>query len=329
MTQPALDFFTRRGVAVKNEVVEGTDIVPTGASNGILMFDGQSGTEFDKFERVRDLPYFSGNPFLVSNERGFIEGDIELFAPAAPGTDVVINDAILAMAGLLSAKVSTVSVELSDTYSPISTAIPSSSAYFWHVDKLKKIIGARANLSQVGMEVGNRFKARARLLGSLASLIEEALPAVITYDSSPSVITYDTTVTNVQVDGGSDILVWAKSLYIDFNSDLRSKEYTSVRVNNISDRKASWSLRIARTALADFDPWAVRRAGSIFTANMAHTDSGTLVSSLGIRGQIDAISEVDIDGDLGWDLSGPCLASTSATAALGDEFYIKFEDTNP
>ena len=126
--------------------------------------------------------------------------------------------------------------------------------------------------------------------------------------------------------GGSDILVWAKELSIDIGSQIGTKEYTSHKSTQINDRQPTFSLRIARTALADFNPWTVRDALSIITARIRTmvTDPG-LYTEIGIRGQIENINEVDIDGDLGWELTGPCIASNTG----GDEMYIEFGDTTP
>ena len=84
-------------------------------------------------------------------------------------------------------------------------------------------------------------------------------------------------------------------------------------------------LRIARTALADFNPWALRDAGTLITASLKLSESDQRYSELGIRGQIEQINEVDIDGDYGWELTGRCVPSDAG----GDEFYIEFGDDTP
>ena len=58
---------------------------------------------------------------------------------------------------------------------------------------------------------------------------------------------------------------------------------------------------------------------------MTQTYSDTGFSQkLSFRGQIEQISEVDIDGDLGWELSGPCIASSAGN----DEFALEFNGNN-
>jgi hypothetical protein len=327
MAQPALDKFKRRGVAIKLEVTEGVDSIPAAATNGVLLFDGTSGTEFDKIERPVDTLYFTNNPFLVGNKRAFIEGTFELYPPLTPGaaaTSSCDNEVLLLPAGMTVVKDA---VAKTTRYNPISTGIKTESAYGWNVDIKKKILGARNNITGLSMTVGDRFKGKARIQGTYTTVINEALPAITVPNVVPAVLTSaNGTAHIVSVNGVAvNLLVWAKNLDIDFGNKLVTKEYTSLKVNAIDDRLATFTFRIARTALADFDPWAVRDAGQIITGNIRQLDSNLLYSELGFRGQIENINEVDIDGDAGWELTGPCVASTAG----GDEFYIQFGDTNP
>ncbi len=327
MAQPALDFFKRRGVAVKAEVTENVDSVPVAGTNGIMLMNGKSGTEFDKKERMVDRAFFTGDPFSVSNKRAFIEGEFDLYSPSVPGvavTGVADVAPVLLPCGL--AQTLTGATNKQSQYNPISTAIPTVSAYFWHVDTLKKLTGARGNLSSLKMEVGERYKGTLRLQGNYTTVTTQAVPAITLPSTVPPVSTYANSVAYIDPDGaggGAELLVWCKMLELSFNNALTSKEYTSVIFQSISDRKATWKMRIARTDLADFNPWTVRDAGTIITGRFRTTETGTLYSQLSFRGQIEAIDEVDIDGDYGWELSGPCIASNAG----GDEFRILFGDS--
>ena len=119
--------------------------------------------------------------------------------------------------------------------------------------------------------------------------------------------------------------MWAKSLSVDVGNTITSKEYTSHKESGISDRAPTWTLRVAKTALGDFNPWAVRDAAGVVEVALRLTEKNKLYSELGIRGQIENINEVEIDGDYGWELTGPCVASDAG----GDELYIEFGDSTP
>lgn len=321
MSQPSLQSFKRRGLILKAEVTEGTDSVPVVGTNGILLMNGKSGTEFDKKERVIDRAFYTNNPFTVGNKRGFIEGDFELYSPATPGaasTSSADCEPLLLIAGFAATKDAGAKTT---RYSPVSTAIPTASAYWWHVDVKRKHLGCRADMNSIKMEVGERFMGNVRVLGSYTVAETETLPAITLPSTVPVVCSYSNA--TAYINSGADLLVWAKSLEITLGNELASKEYTSVKFNAISDRLSTWKMRIARTDLADFNPWTCRDDATTITGRMSTLEGNKLYSRLGFRGQIETIEEVDIDGDLGWDLAGPCIASNSG----GDEHYILFGDT--
>lgn len=321
MTQPALESFKRRGVVVKAEVTEGTDSVPTAGTNGILLLNGKSGTEFDKKERNIDRAHFTSNPFVVANKRSFIEGEFELYAPATPGaasTSSADCEPLLLPAGMAVTKDLAAKTTL---YTPISTGIPTATAYWWHVNKKRKHLGCRNDISSIKMEIGERFMGNVRILGTYTATEAETLPTITLPGTVPVVSQYSNS--KAYINDGAELEVLAKMLEISFNNELASREYTSQKFNRIHDRLATWKMRIAHTDLTDFNPWTIRDAATTITARYRTFEGGNLYSQLAIRGQIEAIEEVDIDGDYGWDLSGPCIASNSGN----DEFTLLFGDT--
>ena len=326
MAQPNLESFKRRALALALRVTADAAVVPTAAANGVMLFNGSSGTEFDKVERPVDRPHFTSDPFVVGLKRAFIEGEFELYPPATPGA-AATSDAdcgvLLLPAGMTAVKDA---VAKTTRYNPISQGIPLSDAYFWHAGTLKKVEAARHNVSRLSLAVGDRFKGQIRVQGTYDNVEAQALPAITVPGVVPTVARAENTETTLKLlPGGADLVVWAKSLQVDFNNSIKTKEYTSHEETGIDDRKATWSLRLAKTDLAEFNPWTVRDAGTLITASLRLTEAANKYSELGIRGQIEQINEVDIDGDYGWELSGPCIASDAG----GDEFYIEFGDTTP
>ncbi|WP_295937042.1 hypothetical protein [uncultured Xanthomonas sp.] len=326
MAQPSLEPFKRRGLALALRTAANTPVVPTAAANGVLLFNGTSGTEFDKVERPIDRPYFTGQPFAVGAKRAFIEGEFELYPPATPG-GAATSDAdcsvLLLPAGMTVVKDATAKTT---RYNPITTNIPLSDAKWWHAGTLKQVAAARHNVSSLTLAVGDRFKGNIRVQGDYDTISEDALPTIALPATIPTVCRADNTVTRVTVlPNGAPLVCWAKSLAIDFANTITPKEYTSHKETGITDRAPTWTLRIAKTALSDFNPWALRDAAALLRISMRLTPSNNLYSELGIRGQIDTINETEIDGDYGWELTGPCVASNAG----GDEFYIEFGDSTP
>ncbi len=333
MTQPALELFNQRAFAVKIEVAEGVDIVPdVTAADAILLMNGTIAVENDSSVRVIDRPFLTNDPTSITNVRLVITGDSELFCPAAPGQSVnglAPNDALLQIGGMTSVKNAGANTT---KYNPISRSIPSASIYSYQDDLWNKGLGARNDITSIMMQIGTRLTMKNKIQGNYLPEVEFSLPTANLYTTQPVVSTYDNSeayITAPSADSavpGTELLVLAKSLGIVFNSALKSKEYTSKKFQGITDRKATWTMRVAKTALADFNVEAVRIAGTFVTARYRTYESGVFgkrsgpFTEIGIRGQIITAKRADIDKDLGWDLTGNCIA----TNAGGDEFYILF-----
>jgi hypothetical protein len=212
-------------------------------------------------------------------------------------------------------------------YNPISTAIPSSTAKFYHNDRLFVALGARHDISELGINIGQMMGGRVRVMGTAQALTESTLPTPDLYEDIPPVARFNNTRAYIDPDGsggGAEVLVWAKSLVVNFGNELGAKEYSSVKRNTISDRLATWTMRIARNDLSDFNYDTLADGGTIITARMRVYSVGIpgLYAEIGIRGQIESHNEVDIEGDHGVELSGPCIPSDTG----GDEFYLLFGD---
>lgn len=321
MAQPDLQQFKKRGLALALRTVAGVAVVPAPATNGILLFNGTSGTETDTVERPVDRPFFTGQPFAVTNKRAFVEGEFELYPPATPGAEDT-SDADCGVL-LLPAGMTTVKDEAAKTtrYNPVSAGIAISDAKFWHAGTIKAIAAARHNVSSLVLAIGDRFKGNIRVQGDYTDIAEGELPVITLPTTVPVVATAANTTGKVTpLPGGAPLQIWAKSLSVDFSNTLATKEFTSHKETSITDRAPTWTLRLARTALADFNPWTLRDAGTLIAAALRTTEKDGRYSELGIRGQIQSISETDIDGDYGWELTGPCVASDTG----GDELYIEF-----
>ena len=340
MAQPALDFFRKRAVLIKAEVSEGTDPVPVAGTDGVRFFDGSSSTEFDKVERNEDKPHFGANAFVVANRRATIQGTFELYPPTAPGNASATGNADCERILLPAATAITKNLGNKTTrYNPISAAIPSATAYWYHTGTLLKVTGARGNISSLGIEIGQRFTGQASLMGAYEQVVTSAMPTVTLPTKVPVIASKRNSecILGTIGRGGTastastpltGLHTWAKSLRVDFGNQQSYREYTEKAVSGITDRASTFTLRLAATDIsADLDPWFIRRNGIFITGAIRLYEDDTkdgLYSELGIRGQIDTINEVDIDGDDGFEITGPCIPS----AAGNDELYIGFGDAS-
>lgn len=325
MAQPALQSFKRRGFAIKAESTEGTDSVPTSASNAFRLFDGQSSLEQDVIERPVDKDTFGHDPFVVNNQRVLVEGDIELIPPTVPGdgtNGLAACRHVLFVCGM--AQTLTLADDLTE-YDPISASIPSASMYFWHSGTVKRALGVRGDLSGLMIAIGDRFKARVRLQGSYDEQTEEALPSDFDYSAFtvPTVSRKDNSIMRVALLTGGYIHLRAKSLSVDLNNELQTKEYTQFGTTSITDRRPTAVMRFARQANSDINFHSLLSAGTYIRTDYTITDSSNNYSRLKARGQIEQIQDVEIDGDFGYEVTLRCIPSDDGN----DEFGIEFGTT--
>ncbi len=318
-----LENFKRRGLMLKVETTEGTDAAPAAATDAFQLFDGQSGITSDKIERPVDRPFFGHDPFVNANLRGFIEGGFEIVPPTGTysGTTKAAVDALLRIAG--NAKTYAAGPPPIVRYNPITAAIPSGTAYFHHAGTLYKLTGARANITGMAMEIGNYLRAQCRIEGSCTEVLEAALPT--DYDFTPFTVPVvnSTETMEMKVNG---VTVEGKRLSIDYGNSQQTIEHTEARVGRIRERKPTFDALFYRPAKASLDPWALWKAGTIIPLWATVTDAAAnRLTRILVRGQIEDVQPTDIDGDLGYQVRGRCIPSSTG----GDEFLLEFEDTTP
>jgi hypothetical protein len=318
-----LEYFKNRALLLKVETTEGTDAVPVPGTDAFQLLEGSSGIDSDKIERMLDRPFFTNDPYVPTKLRGYVEGKFEVVPPAGPhiSTSKASVDVLLKIAGM--AKTFVAGAPPIVRYNPISAAIPSATAYFYHAGTLYAIVGARANISSLMMDIGSYIQGQCRIEGGCQEVQEVALPTNLDYSAFTAPIANTTETMEMRVNG---IAVEGKSIGLNFNNTQQTIEHTEARLNRIKERKATTMLRFYRPARATLDPWALWKAGTIIPAYGTVTDpvSG-LQTKISTRMQIEDVKPVDIDGDLGYDLTGRCIASDAG----GDEFLIEFTDTTP
>lgn len=131
-------------ILAKLEITEGTDSVPTGAANAILV------SEFDinpldakNIDRNNIRGYFGGSEQLVGSASIKLGYSVELAGSGAAATPPAF-DALLQACGMASAVLETPDrVE----YTPISTGIKSLSSYFYDDGICHKLLGSRGTFS--------------------------------------------------------------------------------------------------------------------------------------------------------------------------------------
>lgn len=318
-----LERFKNRALLLKTEATEGVDALPVPATDAFQLFDGSSGMEGDQVERMVDRPFFTHDPFVITSTRGFIEGGFEIVPPTGvySGATKAAVDALLRIGGM--AKTFVAGPPAIVRYNPISTAIPSATAYYYHAGTLYKLVAARAAISELAMNIGSYLQGKLRIEGSCTQVEEAALPNGLDYTAFAVPVANTTESMEMRVNG---FAVEGKDFKVDFGTTLQTVEHTEARLTRITDRKPTFSARFYRPERASLDPWALWRAGTLVPVWGSVTDpvSG-LQTKITARAQIEGVNPVDIDGDLGYEITGRCIASSAG----GDEILVEFQDTTP
>lgn len=312
MANPNIEFYRSRGMVLKAEVTEGVDSAPTPSANAFEVMDSKSMLESDTVERPKDRPYHTNDDFAITNVRGVIEGSVELVPPAIPGTDPAPHAPLLLPCGfaqtLIPADVGPPIVLAETVYSLISQGVPSATAWFWHAGTLRKLLGARGNLTGLTMAIGDVVKAQFRLQGSCIDVEEDDVPSDLDYDAFANARPGTTENMEMLID---DFAVMGKSHAIDLGNDLKTVEHTEARRNRINNRKGTFTLRFFRTSKADFDPWAKWRAGDIIVAQSTLIEVDDRYTQFISRGKVESVGEVDIEGDYAFEIKCRALPSSA------------------
>jgi hypothetical protein len=322
MSNPSIESFIARGLALKKETTEGVDASPTAATNAMQILDGQSKIQADEVARNLDRPYFNSARKKYANFRGQITGNIELVPPEEPGVDDMATGLVLEIAGM--AKTLTAhddgppEVKGSTLYTPISRLIPSATAYFWHAGTFKKLLGARANLTGITHEIGKYLMASMTLEGACNDITEDDLPDDFDYSGflEPTVGTTESMELLI-----NDFAVMGLSHSVDIGSQIKTREHTEARRTGIGSKQSTFKARFYRTALSDFNPMSKWRAGEIIEVKSTIVTAAGTASIITSLGQVTGLDEPNIDDEYGWEISGNLVAVSG-----NDELLLDFAE---
>jgi hypothetical protein len=325
VANPVIETFDRRGMTLKLEVTEGLDSAPTQILNSFQILDGKSKLEADSIDRKLDRPHWNSARKKAVNFRASIEGSVEIVPMATPGVTPASIDTLLQIAGF--ARTYTVPDPVGPpivigrtTYNPIAVAIPSATGYFWHAGTYRKLLGSRANMTGISMEIGKYLMAQIRIEGGCIDIEEAALPTDFDFSAFTDPTDASTESMELLING---FAVNGLMLSVDLGNDLKTKQHTEARRARISTRQSTFKARFYRTLKADFDPIAKWKTGEIIQLLGTTEEPDGRLTQLPVLGEISGVEEVDEDGEYAWEISGNCVA----TDAGNDELLIDFAES--
>ena len=310
------DQFDLRALLLKIEATEGTDSAPVPATDALQLINGSGGLSADQLEREIDRPFFGGRKATRISQAMNWAGDIELVGAASPGTAAPISTALQIAGHAETLDVSTPGDENAE-YNPISTGVPSATAWWYQGGEVQKGVGSRAQLDQILLEMNNFPRASLTGIAFPTANDEAALPAADTsaFQEPPAIITETASVT---VDG---TVFDGLSLELNMNANVPLIATTERRFTRLTARNPQGTLRIFREERSVIDLRDIIQSGALVPIVWTVSQTGGQVITLTMgQAQLFDPEFSEEEGVLVWDI--PFRAIPSGTG--NDEYLLNF-----
>lgn len=280
----------KRVLLAKTETTYGTDSVPTGAANAILVSEMSitplAGSRIDR-DVIR--PYFGANEQVSGSQYVTLEFSVEMQGSGTAGT-APGYDALLKACGM----VSTVAAGTSVTYAPTSSSTPSSVTLYYNVDGvLHKITGARGNVTMsIAALAIPRFTFT--FTGMYNNPADTALPTVdYTTFKTPLAANGDNT-TGFSLHGYSAVM---QSLEIDFGNSIEFRSLIGSESVQLLGRAVSGTAVFEAPTIAAKDYFSLAIGTTLGALDITHgTAAGSRVQVSSSRVSISNPTYTDQNG---------------------------------
>lgn len=231
----------------KTEVTYGTDPVPTGAANAMLVSNVSVDVAYNNVDRDLMRGYFGGSDQLVGTRSVSIGFDVEVAGSGTAATAPAWG-ALLKACGFSETATTFV------TYAPISTSIGSVTLYYYLDGALHKVLGARGSVS-FKMEVGGKPTMSYKFVGldggltaasnATPTLTAFKTPIVVT-DTNTGDITLGCTLSSGAISGGTAYT--SQGLNLDLGADIKFTPLLGGETVDFNQRAATGTMSLDLTA---------------------------------------------------------------------------------
>jgi hypothetical protein len=282
----------KRTILSKIEATYGTDPVPTGAANAILV-SSITVTPMETTLVSRDLirQYLGNSESLAGAVYGKLEIEVELAGSGTAGTAPAFGPLLrgCAMSETISAGVSVI-------YAPVSGAFESVTNYFNQDGVLHKMCGSRGSWS-LAFSAQDIPKLKFSFQGLYAPVVDAAPPTGVVFTAwqTPLVVNNVNT-TGMTLQGFNGLVLSDLSIDVANAVTFRSLPGGSEQVL-ITDRKPAGSITFEATTVAQKDWWAAARSAATGPLSLTHgTVAGNKVKVDAPKAQITQPNYSDKDG---------------------------------
>lgn len=280
----------KRVILAKVETTYGTDAVPTGAANAILVRN-LSVTPQDADAVDRDLirPYLGRSEQLMAGIRAMVEFEVEIQASGTAGTAPAWGPLLKGCA-----MSETVSAGVSVTYAPVSASFDALSIYFNVDGVLHKLTGARGTFS-ISMNVKQIPVIKFSFTGIYNTVTDTAAPTpTFTPWKTPLPVTNVNT-TPFTLHGYAAVM---SELSIDLSASIVHRTLVGGSEQVLfTDRQPQGSITIEATTVAQKDWWTIAKNATLGALAITHgTAAGYKVAVNAPNVQLTKPSYTELDG---------------------------------
>ncbi|MFA7031860.1 MAG: hypothetical protein WC153_06390 [Candidatus Methanomethylophilaceae archaeon] len=254
----------------KVETAYGTDAVPTGAANAMLVSDVTITHTYANVGRDLIRSFMGGSEELVGTKHVAIEATVELQGSGTAGTAPAWGPLMRACGFAENDLLTPDRIE----YVPVSTAFESASIYYYMDGALHKALGCRGNV-EINAGIGERPTLKFSLLG-IDGGVTAAAPSGVTYASfkTPLVVTeanvaeflMGCTYATGAFTGGADFC--SRGLTLNAGNDVQYIPTLGCEGVDIVSRAATGSLSLDLAAAAEVTAMTAVEANTLTSIGM-------------------------------------------------------------
>lgn len=253
-------------ILAKTEATPGTDAVPTGAADAVLLCDDVNITPMEVKEIDRKLitGYMGASPKLLTDFYQKVEFSTELAGSGTAGTAPQWGDLFLGCACAEATLATPARVE----YSPISTALKTLTQYIYDDGVMRKLLGAMGGC-KITARIGGVAKARWSFMGLYADPVAaaNATPTLTPWKVPPVInkantidITLGATLTAGVLAGGT--IYSSQGIDMDLGLNAQYTPFLNEESIDITDRNSTGSLELKLTPAQEVAMQATVKAGT-------------------------------------------------------------------
>jgi hypothetical protein len=262
--------YRKLAILAKNDVTYGTDPVPTGAANAMVVSDVEiTPLDGEEVERNNLQPYFGHFGLLQATQFNRIKFNVEMAGSGAAGTAPKYAPL------LLGCSVSeTVAAGVSVTYAPADTNQKSTTIYA-NVDGINHVLLSARGECKAGLNAKGKPVWMFDFMGLWVQLTDTALPTpVYTGWVAPVAVNKANTTATLHA-----IAVAMSSFELTFGNQVEKRDLTAVDSVEIVDRKSGGNIVFENTPIATKNWVETARAKTRGNLAIVHgTQAGNIIT---------------------------------------------------